>query len=127
MAGAPSAFKMRISNVSIATSCSFWARYFRSRQFQGVEPAASGTRSNRVCRKLEPPLPANVQAERSVSLWIPAPDLPGTPVEDSRPADLVVVGGGMAGLSVAYEAVLKGRQVTVIDRGPIASGMTARA
>jgi hypothetical protein len=68
----------------------------------------------------------NVQAERSVSLWMPIPDLPGTPVEDSRPADLVVVGGGMAGLSVAYEAMLKGRHVTVIDRGPIASGMTAR-
>jgi glycine/D-amino acid oxidase-like deaminating enzyme/nitrite reductase/ring-hydroxylating ferredoxin subunit len=68
----------------------------------------------------------NVQAERSVSLWMPVPDLPGTPVEDDRPADLVVVGGGMAGLSVAYEALLKGRQVTIIDRGPIASGMTAR-
>ncbi len=71
-------------------------------------------------------MPANVQSERSVSLWMPIPDIPGTPVEDSRPADLVVVGGGMAGLSVAYEALLKGRQVTVIDRGPIASGMTAR-
>ena len=69
---------------------------------------------------------ANVQAERSVSLWMPVPDIPGTPVEDSRPADLVVIGGGMAGLSVAYEALLKGRHVTVIDRGPIASGMTAR-
>ncbi len=68
----------------------------------------------------------NVQSERSVSLWMPIPDLPGTPVEDSRPADLVVVGGGMAGLSVAYEAALKGRQVTIVDRGPIASGMTAR-
>jgi glycine/D-amino acid oxidase-like deaminating enzyme/nitrite reductase/ring-hydroxylating ferredoxin subunit len=69
---------------------------------------------------------ANVQSERSVSVWMPLPELPGSPVEDSRPADLVVVGGGMAGLSVAYEALLKGRHVTVIDRGPIASGMTAR-
>jgi short-subunit dehydrogenase len=42
---------------------------------------------------------ANVQAQRSVSLWMPIPELPGTPVEGSRPADLVVVGGGMAGLS----------------------------
>jgi glycine/D-amino acid oxidase-like deaminating enzyme/nitrite reductase/ring-hydroxylating ferredoxin subunit len=68
----------------------------------------------------------NVQAERSVSIWMPVPDIPGKPVEDDRPADLVVVGAGMAGLSVAYEALLKGRHVTVIDRGPIASGMTAR-
>lgn len=69
---------------------------------------------------------ANVHSERSRSLWMPIPDLPGSPVEDNRPADLVVIGGGMAGLSVAYEALLKGREVTVIDRGPIASGMTAR-
>src|SRR3978361_1545767 len=68
----------------------------------------------------------NVQAERSVSLWMPIPDLPGSPAQDSRPADFGIVGGGMAGLSVAYEALLKGRQVTVLDRGPIASGMTAR-
>ena len=68
----------------------------------------------------------NVQSERSASLWMPVPDIPGTPVEDSRPADLVVIGAGIAGLSVAYEALLKGRHVTVIDRGPIASGMTAR-
>jgi len=68
----------------------------------------------------------NVQAERSVSLWMPIPELPGTPIEDERPADLVVVGAGMAWLSIAYEALLKGRQVMVIDRGPIAGGMTAR-
>ncbi len=57
---------------------------------------------------------------------MPLPKLPGTPVEDSRPADLVVIGGGIAGLSVAYEAIQKGRHVTILDRGPIASGMTAR-
>ena len=68
----------------------------------------------------------NVQSERSVSLWMPAPEIPGKPVTDSRPADLVVIGGGMAGLSVAYQALLKGRQVTILDRGAIASGMTAR-
>ncbi len=71
-------------------------------------------------------MPRNVQAERSTSLWMPVPDIPGRPVEDSRPCDLVVIGAGMAGLSVAYEALLKGRQVTVLDRGAIASGMTAR-
>jgi glycine/D-amino acid oxidase-like deaminating enzyme len=32
----------------------------------------------------------------------------------------------MAGLSVAYEALLKGRHVTILDRGAIGSGMTAR-
>jgi glycine/D-amino acid oxidase-like deaminating enzyme/nitrite reductase/ring-hydroxylating ferredoxin subunit len=71
-------------------------------------------------------MPRNVQAERSTSLWMPVPEIPGHPVEDSRPCDLVVIGAGMAGLSIAYEALLKGRRVTVLDRGGIASGMTAR-
>jgi glycine/D-amino acid oxidase-like deaminating enzyme/nitrite reductase/ring-hydroxylating ferredoxin subunit len=71
-------------------------------------------------------MPSNVQSERSVSLWMPVPELPGMPVAADGTADLVVVGGGMAGLSVAYEAACRGRKVTVIDRGPIASGMTAR-
>lgn len=71
-------------------------------------------------------MPKNVQAERSTSIWMPVPEIPGTPVEDSGPCDLVVIGAGIAGLSVAYEALAKGRRVTVLDRGAIASGMTAR-
>jgi len=71
-------------------------------------------------------MPKNVQTERSVSLWMPAQKEVGEPLRDSRPADLVVVGGGMAGLSIAYEALQRGRRVMVLDRGPIASGMTAR-
>src|ERR1700709_305408 len=69
---------------------------------------------------------ANVQAERSASLWLPVPDIKGEPLTDSRPADLVVVGAGIAGLSVAYQAARDGREVIVLDRGAIGSGMTAR-
>jgi glycine/D-amino acid oxidase-like deaminating enzyme len=36
------------------------------------------------------------------------------------------VGSGIAGLSTAYELSERGRSVIVIDRGPIAGGMTAR-
>jgi glycine/D-amino acid oxidase-like deaminating enzyme/nitrite reductase/ring-hydroxylating ferredoxin subunit len=68
----------------------------------------------------------NVQAEQSRSFWMPVPRLEASPLDDSRPADLVVVGAGMAGLSIANEALLRGRQVTILDRGPIASGKTAR-
>ena len=71
-------------------------------------------------------MPKNVHAERSKSLWMPVPEIPGEPAEDSRPCDLVVIGAGMAGLSVAYEALAQGRHVTVLDRAAIASGMTAR-
>jgi glycine/D-amino acid oxidase-like deaminating enzyme/nitrite reductase/ring-hydroxylating ferredoxin subunit len=69
---------------------------------------------------------ANVQAERSSSFWLPVPDIAGEPLTDSRPADLVVVGSGIAGLSVAYQAARDGRDVVILDRGAIASGMTAR-
>jgi glycine/D-amino acid oxidase-like deaminating enzyme len=37
-----------------------------------------------------------------------------------------VIGSGIAGLSTAYELSQRGRSVIVIDRGPIAGGMTAR-
>jgi len=41
-------------------------------------------------------------------------------------ADVVVVGSGIAGLSIAYELAGRGRKVIVVDRGEIGSGMTAR-
>ena len=37
-----------------------------------------------------------------------------------------MIGSGIAGLSTAYELSQRGRSVIVIDRGPIAGGMTAR-
>lgn len=40
--------------------------------------------------------------------------------------DVVVIGAGIAGLSVAYELLQRGRSVAVVDRGAIAGGMTAR-
>ena len=44
---------------------------------------------------------------------------------DAR-CDLLVVGGGIAGLSSAYEAARCGADVLVIERGEITGGMTAR-
>jgi glycine/D-amino acid oxidase-like deaminating enzyme len=42
------------------------------------------------------------------------------------PADVVVVGAGIAGLSAAYELAQNGKSVIVLDRGPLGGGMTAR-
>ena len=39
---------------------------------------------------------------------------------------MVIVGSGIAGLSVAYELSQVGQTVVVLDRGPIAGGMTSR-
>jgi glycine/D-amino acid oxidase-like deaminating enzyme/nitrite reductase/ring-hydroxylating ferredoxin subunit len=70
---------------------------------------------------------ANAKAEQTASLWMPievAPDAPR--LKGAQTCDVIVVGAGIAGLSVAYELAESGRSVAVLDRGPIAGGMTAR-
>ncbi len=51
----------------------------------------------------------------------------GSPPVTSLPrrADVAVVGGGVVGLCAAYELAAHGREVVVIDRGPIARGSAA--
>ena len=61
------------------------------------------------------------------SLWgADAPAIEATPLSGDSECDVLVVGGGIAGLSAAYEAAHLGRSVMVIDRGGIGEGMTAR-
>ena len=69
----------------------------------------------------------NVSDERTVSLWATvkaAPD--AVSLMENDQADVIVIGAGIAGLSVAYEFAVCGQKVAVIDRGEIGSGMTAR-
>lgn len=40
--------------------------------------------------------------------------------------DVVVIGAGIAGLTVAYQLLCEGRSVTVVDDGPIGGGETGR-
>ena len=68
----------------------------------------------------------NVLDEQTRSLWMDVPVAEATSLTRSERADVVVVGSGIAGLSVAYELVSRGRSVIVLDRGKIGSGMTAR-
>src|SRR5581483_6396578 len=46
------------------------------------------------------------------------------PLEENVHADVCIVGAGIAGLSTAYELMRQGRQVIVLDDGPIGGGMT---
>src|ERR1700709_1361653 len=63
----------------------------------------------------------------SKSLWMSVAVAPqAIPLKGDQQCDVVVIGGGIAGLSTAYELSQRGRSVIVIDRGPIAGGMTAR-
>lgn len=69
----------------------------------------------------------NAAEEHSRSCWmdeLPAVDAP--PLADDATCDVVVIGSGIAGLSIAYELSRFGRTVIVIDRGRIGGGMTAR-
>ena len=70
-----------------------------------------------------------MQSERTVSLW--QSDRNGA--DFSRPgfngdlnADIVVIGAGITGLSIAYQLAVDGRQVAVIDDGDIGGGNTGR-
>ena len=63
----------------------------------------------------------------SKSLWMSVAVAPqAAPLQGDEQCDVAVVGGGIAGLSTAYELSQLGRSVVVVDRGPIAGGMTAR-
>jgi heterodisulfide reductase subunit A-like polyferredoxin len=68
----------------------------------------------------------NVDEERSRSLWMEiAPPRYSALTADAE-ADVLVIGGGIAGLSTAYELIAAGRRVVLVDRGRIGRGMTAR-
>lgn len=64
----------------------------------------------------------------SKSLWMSIAVAPqAVPLQGDEQCDVAVIGGGIAGLSTAYELSQLGRSVVVVDRGPIAGGMTARS
>jgi len=68
-----------------------------------------------------------MQPERSVPLWGSETsqfDRPG--LASNLDAEIVIVGAGIAGLSVAYQLACQGHQVVVVDDGPIGGGNTGR-
>lgn len=65
--------------------------------------------------------------EHSRSVWMAIDVAPGArPLTSHTEADVVVIGSGIAGLSIAYELTSRGHSVVVVDRGEIAGGMTSR-
>jgi glycine/D-amino acid oxidase-like deaminating enzyme len=69
----------------------------------------------------------NVSSEKSVSLWMGTTVLKDAPALDKEDkADVVIIGSGISGMSVAYELVKAGKSVLILDRGPIGKGMTSR-
>lgn len=69
----------------------------------------------------------NAAHERTRSPWMKVGVFPSAiPLAGDLDTDILVIGAGIAGLSVAYELLVRGRRVSVVDRGAIGSGMTAR-
>jgi glycine/D-amino acid oxidase-like deaminating enzyme/nitrite reductase/ring-hydroxylating ferredoxin subunit len=62
----------------------------------------------------------------SLPLWSPAGVPLAARLEADAEADVCVVGAGIAGLSTAYELVLRGLTVVVIDQARLGQGMTGR-
>jgi glycine/D-amino acid oxidase-like deaminating enzyme/nitrite reductase/ring-hydroxylating ferredoxin subunit len=70
---------------------------------------------------------ANAGSERTRSIWMnEAGPVAARHLGMDASCDVVVVGGGIAGLSCAHELTRLGRSVIVIDRGRIGCGMTLR-
>jgi glycine/D-amino acid oxidase-like deaminating enzyme len=68
-----------------------------------------------------------VDGGRSVSYWAEHERVPTfAPLAGDVEADVCVIGGGVAGLSVAYELACDGRRVVVLEDGEIGAGETAR-
>ncbi len=68
----------------------------------------------------------NISSERSRSFWTDASGYGAGRLQGRQRADVVVIGAGIAGLSVAFELASKALSVIVLDRGPIATGVSAR-
>jgi glycine/D-amino acid oxidase-like deaminating enzyme len=70
----------------------------------------------------------NARFERTKSLWVAQTKVAegARRLSENVTCDVVVVGAGIAGLSVAYELSQVGKSVVVLDRGSIAGGVTSR-
>lgn len=61
------------------------------------------------------------------SYWIDSVDpIAFTPLQQDIQTDVVVVGGGISGLSIAYQLLKQGKKAVVIEDGYIGSGETGR-
>ena len=70
----------------------------------------------------------NASDEHTRSLWMTQEAVAPEALRLSKDltCDVVIVGSGIAGLSVAYELSQIGKSVVVLDRGRIAGGVTSR-
>lgn len=64
---------------------------------------------------------------KNISFWVSSvAPMKFVPVMSSMETEVVIVGGGIAGLTIAYSLVKSGKKVIVIEDGFIGSGETGR-
>ncbi|HUQ50478.1 MAG TPA: FAD-dependent oxidoreductase [Terriglobales bacterium] len=70
----------------------------------------------------------NPDSGSTLSVWMdsPAPANERNPLAEDLHTEVCIVGAGIAGLSVAYQLTKAGKQVVVLDDGPIGGGETCR-
>ena len=69
----------------------------------------------------------SVTSGHHLSYWIDSVDpIKFKPLENDCNADVIIVGAGIAGMSVAYNLVKSGRKVIVLEDGYVGSGETGR-
>jgi glycine/D-amino acid oxidase-like deaminating enzyme/nitrite reductase/ring-hydroxylating ferredoxin subunit len=68
-----------------------------------------------------------ITSGKNQTYWIESTERPDyEKLDANRDCDVVIVGAGIAGLSVAYTLVKRGKKVIVLEDGKIASGETGR-
>ncbi len=70
----------------------------------------------------------NITSGKHISFWIDSVENPGSfnKPDKNYNTDVVIVGGGIAGLTTAYCLLKSGKQVIVVEDGYIGSGETGR-
>ncbi|MDZ4695093.1 MAG: FAD-dependent oxidoreductase [Deltaproteobacteria bacterium] len=64
----------------------------------------------------------------TVSIWMKTGEMPARgPLRQNASADVVIVGGGIAGLTTAYFLAGRNKSVIVLDDGPLGGGETERS
>jgi NADPH-dependent 2,4-dienoyl-CoA reductase/sulfur reductase-like enzyme len=75
-----------------------------------------------------PIFPSTISSGSTISCWLktPLPNLSFFKLQEHLTTDVVIIGGGIAGLTCAYKLVSEGKNVVLLEDGNLASGETGR-
>ena len=65
-----------------------------------------------------------MDSKRHKTVWSGTQPRPGSPLTGDIETDVCVVGGGIAGVSVAYQLMRAGRRVTLLESRALGAGDT---